>query len=364
MKVAPFRVFDGEKNNVATKVFGGSASGIRDWDNIKYPIMLTYQQHLFNEYWTPEEVKLGKDIEQYKSVLTEKERYVYNILTGMLNQLDSHAQDFNFYLISICTDPSVRSVLELIMSFEGMHNRSYQYLTASMLNFNEKKETFESIKKMPVLTKKNEVVLDKIQAFADKVFEYYTLKKDIDRDFLQVLFEALLAYQVLEGIYFSAGFVYFHSLAKDQKMIGSNNMINLIKADETQHSSIFGTLVRILMDENPDLNTEENLNYAIEYIRQCVELEKEWGRFIFKDIETLNINEYCNYVEYLANNLCRNAGFDEPYPDNKELKSKWILTYGSKKRDKTRTDQIVTRTDFLQGNAINYEHESGEGFDL
>lgn len=85
--------------------------------------------------------------------------------------------------------------------------------------------------------KRNDIIINKIQAFVDYV-EDIMCGKAIEEEskLYKLLYEALLAYIILEGLFFSGGFVYFHSLARDNKMIGSNNMINLIKKDETQHN--------------------------------------------------------------------------------------------------------------------------------
>lgn len=363
MTTLPFKIFEAENSNLPTRIFGGKSSGIRDWDNLKYPTMLDINKNLSAEFWNEDEVKLGKDIEQYNSKLTEAEKYVFNTITGMLNQLDSHATDFNMFLSYVVTDPSIRSNIALINYFENLHNRSYQYLTSTMLNDQQKREAFEEVKRIPVLLDRNKLVLNKIQAFLDTVVDYTVNKKEIDDKFLQAAFEGLLAYQNLEGLFFTGGFVYFHSLARDQKMIGSNNLICMIKTDEVQHSEFYGTLIRSIMGENPQLNTTENQQYAVDFIKDCVEKEKAWAKYIFKDIETLSMKEYMNYIEYLANLIARNAGIQEPYPDNQEIKSRWIVTYGSKKRDKNDSKQIVTRTDFLQTDAINYEHSFGEDYD-
>lgn len=362
MKVKPFRIYDDENSNVATKVFGGKASGIRDWDHVRYPQMLEINKNLFSEYWVEDEIKLSKDIEEYRGKLTDEERKVYNYISGKLNWLDSMATDFNFILGYLCTDPSVRSVIAMICSFEQLHNRSYQYLTSTMLNDEEKQEAFEDVKKIDSLVYRNELVIDKIQKLVDMSKDYINSEKEIDDEFLQVLFQAILSNQVLEGLYFTGGFVYFHSLARDNKMTESNNLINLIKTDETQHSVFYGMLFKIMMNEFPQLNTKENMEFALEFIKEAVNREKEWAKFIFQNIDTLSLKEYFDYIEYLANVICRNSGISEPYEDNLDIKSRWIITYGSKKRDSE--NQIVGRTDFLQGNAINYTHEGGEDFDL
>jgi ribonucleoside-diphosphate reductase beta chain len=345
----PFRVFNGEVANKATKIFKGEASGICDWDDIKYPMMLDINRQLFGEFWIEDEIRLNEDLKQYRHQLNDKERYVYNVLTGSLTQLDSVANRFNFLLGYICTDPSVAANIQLIGAFEGLHARSYQYLTSTMLNANEKREAFNAPKEIKILRERNQEIFDRIQAFVD------------DPDSMDKLYEALLAYLVLEGLYFTGAFAYFHSLARTNRMIGSNNMINLIKEDETQHSVFFGVLMQILMLEFPELNTQERLEQAIDFIKRSVLKEKEWADYIFNGIETLSIKEYHDYIEYLTNVICRNAGLPEAFSENKELKSKWILTYGSKKK---KEQGIATRADFFQTNVINYSHESGDGFDL
>ncbi|KAF6565296.1 ribonucleotide-diphosphate reductase subunit beta [Paenibacillus sp. EKM202P] len=339
-----FRVFNGEVNNKATKIFGGEASGICDWDDIKYPHMLTLYKELFGNYWIEDEIRLTSDLKQYRDGLTEKERYTYNVVTGMLTSLDSVANRFNFTIGHTCTDPSVAAVIQIIGAFEGLHARSYQYLTSTMLNSEQKKQAFNAPKEIPLLRKRNDIIFEKIQNFID------------DPTNLEKLYHALLANLVLEGVFFTGAFVYFNSLARSNRMIGSNNMVNLIKTDENFHSVFYGDVMKILMLENPELNTELNHKEAVSFIKTCVEKEKEWAEFIFEGIDTLSILEYKDYVEYLANVICRNAGIQEVYPDNKELKSKWIITYGSKGGN--------TKSDFFQTNVISYGHESGDGFDL
>lgn len=361
----PFKIFDAEKSNLPTRVIGGEASGIRDWDNIKYPSMLDIRESLWNENWNLDEVKLGMDITQYREVLTDIEKYVYNVETGMLNELDSAATDFLFYLFSVITDPSIRSVIALINAYETLHNGGYQYLSSSMLNGLQKFEAFESIKHIDELVNRNKYIYDKLNKLIGSIREYVINDKKEDNQFFQDFFEGVLAYQCLEGLHFSSGFVYFHALARDQKMLGSNDMINLIKADEVQHSEFFGTLLRILMAENPVLNTRENMDYAKNFIKTCVSNEKKWARFIFKDIDLFSMNEYEDYIEYLANIIARNAGIEEPFPDNQEIKSRWIVTYGNKKRNSRDGKQIVTRKDFLQGNSTEYSQSNGgDDFDM
>lgn len=362
--IKTFRVFNGEVNNKATKAFFGEASGINDFDDTRYPHMLEMNKDLAGEFWTEDEIRLGDDIKQYRQNMTDEERYVYNVISGYLTELDSIATKFNFVLGMIVSCPAVLANIAVISFFEVLHNRSYQYLTSSMLNAEQKKEAFNAPKEIPLLVERNELVIEKIQTMINEISKYALDEEStVTDELLEAVYEGILSNVVLEGLFFSGGFVFYHSLARDNRMLGSNNMINLIKEDETQHNVFFGDLLKILMLEYPHLNTPERQESAVAYIHKCVEKEKEWASYLFKGIDTLSIAEYHNYVEYLANVIARNAGIKEPYPDNKELKSKWILKVGHKKRSDN-VDAIATRADFFQTNVIDYGHEGGEGFDL
>ncbi|AEW47443.1 ribonucleoside-diphosphate reductase [Bacillus phage B4] len=359
----PFRIYNAMHPNRATKLFGGVASGIRNWDDQLVDTWLDYQKALFAEYWVPEEVRMGKDIEQYKQELTPAERVAYERVSGALNWLDSMASDIVTMLFMSTSDPALRTLLTIIASFETMHNVSYEHMTSTVIGFEEKQKEFAKVRELPLLAKRNDFILKELEEMVDmlrgKLVQGGTIT--FTEDEITILFKGLVAYQILEGEYFSGGFVYFHSLARDNKMIESNNLINLIKADENQHSEIFGLIIKVLVTENPHLNNPELMDWAMNYIRKAVELEKEWTAWLYQDIDTLSVAEYHDYAEYLANLICRNAGLKEPFPSNTELKSKWIVTYGSKSKG---SGEIAPKSDFLQGNAINYKHEDGDDFDL
>jgi ribonucleoside-diphosphate reductase beta chain len=361
-EIKTFRVFNGEVLNMATKAFFGEASGILDLDDIRYPNFLDNNKMLGASFWTEEEIRLGDDLKQYVQ-LSEEERYVYNVITGYLTALDSFATKFNFVLAMVISCPAVLSCIATINYFEVLHNRSYQYLTSTMLNSAQKKEAFNSPKEIPLLVERNNLVVEKIQNMIDEISQYALNGGEVSKKLVEAIYEGILANLVLEGLFFTGGFVYFHSLARDNRMLGTNNMINLIKEDETQHNAVFGDIMKVLMLEHPELNTSERHEKAVQFIRQCVEKEKEWGSFLFKNIDTLSIKEYHDYVEYLSNVICRNAGIKEPYPENRELKAKWTITYGSKGRSEEE-GAIATRADFFQTNVIDYGHEGGGGFDL
>lgn len=352
----PFREFNAEIRNQPSSVFGGRINREQRREEVKYPIMLELNDQMYANLWGLGEIHLNSDLKTYRQVLTPEERRVYNIISGYLTLLDSIADKFNFLMSYIVTDSIIREIIRLIGAFEGLHTRTYQFLTSTMLNDGEKREAFNAPREIPLLVERNNLVIEPIERFKQLMSKrLLTPQMKLSEEELEVAFEALVHNLILEGIYFTGGFTYFHSLARENKMIGSNNAINLIKEDETQHNKFYGEVIKILMHENPSLNTVENMEKAENWIRVAVEKEKEWAAYLFKGIYTLSIREYHDYVEYLANVICRNAGIEEIYPDNQELKSRWILEHGRKSG--------AIRADFFEVDAIDYLHEEGGDFD-
>lgn len=362
-----FRFYNEEAKNKATKMYLGESSGIRNYDDIPYEEALDFNSALFGEYWIEHEIKLQKDIEEFRTELNDPERFAYIMQTGALNWLDSLATDFNLEMTRVVTDSAWKSVFALINSFEVLHNRSYQYLTSSVLTDQEKQDAFDKIREIPEMVKRNKHIIEPLNEMAEILIRYNAnkyVKEEFyvsEEELLQAIFKGIVNYMVLEGLYFSGGFVYFHSLARTNRMIGSNSMIILIKEDENQHNVIYGRALQILINEHPHLNTEENMQYMKDVFTKAVELEMEWAKFIYQGIDTFSMKEYRNYIEYLANMIMRNSGLKDIYPDNSDLKSTWINTYGSKHRSE---DGTSTREDFLQTSTTQYQHETEDKFDL
>ena len=68
---------------------------------------------------------------------------------------------------------------------------------------------------------------------------------------------ALFANQILEGLYFYAGFAAMYALGKAGKMLGSSQMIKFINRDEICHLLLFQNMINSVRKERPDLFTDE-----------------------------------------------------------------------------------------------------------
>ena len=81
-------------------------------------------------------------------------------------------------------------------------------------------------------------------------------------------FISFFANQILEGLYFYAGFAAMYALGKSGKMLGSSQMIRFIQRDEVTHLLLFPkNMINSVRKERPELFTAE----IEETVEECLE---------------------------------------------------------------------------------------------
>jgi len=159
---------------------------------------------------------------------------------------------------------------------------------------------------------------------------------------------AMFANQILEGIYFYAGFAALYALGKSGKMLGSSQMIRFIQRDEITHLSLFQNLINSTKDERPELFDEQLKAEVYDMFRKAVDLEASWGAYITQG-QILGFTDSIirQYIEYLADQRLEAVGYEPLY--NVSHPIPWVDAYASFNDH---------RTNFFEGNVINYSKGS------
>lgn len=263
------------------------------------------------------------DIKQWDH-LTDVERDVFLRINTQLASLDSLQTPTMSQAMDYVTDSSFKAIFAVISQQEAVHNESYSYILSSLVSISEQNARFNQAKSDPIVRKRNDLILDAYEAFRQNPTP-------------QTLFRLSVNSINLEGIYFYAGFAFFYHLARQQKMLKTSTMISYIQRDEMQHAYFISQFIRIMLTENPELNTEENIQYVYDAVDKAVGLEKEWARHILKDIQGLDLDEFEGYVEYLANKRLRQLGLDNLYAEQSNPMP-WIQVFGDDMMNETKSD--------------------------
>lgn len=336
------KVLDPSNPNKPTKLFGGKASGILNWNDIAYPHFYDHREQIRALFWQANEVDMSQDIKQFPT-LTEKEQDAFLKIIGLLATLDGPQTVIAAKIADYATDPSVKSIMATIADQESEHNHSYAYVLSSVTTLDKQNESFDTGRKDEVLLERNARIMDVYNEFAEKPTVQNVLK-------------AMVYTALLEGLFFYSGFAFFYNLARHNKMVGTSTMISYINRDELQHGRFISELFRATLAENPELNTEELSEWVYDQFRHSVEQETKWSRYVLAGIDGIDLIEMEGYVKYRANKMLRMLGLSEIYPEHIENPMKWIRAY---------VDNFDgNKTDFFEQKSRQYTKTSDlNGFD-
>lgn len=340
--LSKIKLLNPEHPNKSTGILNGQSSGLLNWNDIAYPQMYDLYQTLLSNFWKAQEINMQDDIKQWDR-LTAVEQDVFLRLNTQLASLDSLQTPMMSQVMDYVTDSSFKAIFAVIAQQEAVHTESYSYILSSLVPVSEQNARFNQAKSDPIVQKRNGLILEAYENFRQQPTA-------------ENLFKLSVNSINLEGIYFYAGFAFFYHLARQQKMLKTSTMISYIQRDEMQHAYFIAQFIRILLTENPELNTEEHIAYAYRAIDKAVQLEKEWAHYILADIDGLDLEEFEGYVEYLANKRLRQLGLENLY-EERSNPMPWIQVFG----DDMMND---TKSDFFEQKSRTYSKVSqSNGFD-
>ena len=315
------------------RTFGGNPDGMINFTRAKYEWALKLWDTMEANTWFPKEVQMTADAKDYK-YLAPSEKRMYDLVLSQLIFMDSlQTNNLMDNINPYITAPEINACLSRQSYEEANHSKSYAVMVESISdNTNEIYDMW-----------KNDVILREKNNFIAEV--YKNLSGEID-DKKIVL--AMFANQILEGIYFYAGFAAMYALGKSGKMLGSSQMIRFIQRDEVTHLLLFQNLILSTKKERPELFTPELEAEVKEMFKKAVELESNWGAYITQG-QILGFTDkiISQYIEYIADKRLEAVGYAPIY--NVKHPIPWVDGYASF------NDQ---RTNFFEGNVVNYSKGS------
>jgi len=324
---------DSKENLNDRRIFGGNSDGMINFTKMKYQWALNLWDTMEANTWFPKEVQMTGDAKDYK-FLTPPEKRMYNLVLSQLIFMDSlQTNNLMDNINPYITAPEVNACLSRQAYEEANHSKSYAVMVESISDNTD--EIYNMWKNDAELRGKNNYISD----------VYKNLSGDITDEKILL---ALFANQILEGLYFYAGFAAIYALGKSGKMLGSSQMIRFIQRDEVTHLLLFQNMINSARKERPDLFTKELEEKVRVMFRKAVELESSWGSYITQG-QVLGFTDTIikQYIQYLADKRLDAVGYKPEY--NVKHPIPWVDGYASF------NDQ---RTNFFEGNVVNYSKGS------
>ncbi|EAK0386351.1 ribonucleotide-diphosphate reductase subunit beta [Campylobacter jejuni] len=316
------------------KIFDGNPHGILNFTKAKYTWALKLWDLMEANTWFPKEVDTTKDALDYRCNLTVGEKRMYDLVWSQLISMDSFqtnnlADNINPYI----TAPEINAVLARQAYEEANHSKSYAVMVEAIC---------DNIDLIYEMEKHDETLREK-NDFISSIYE--ELAGDVDDNKLLL---AMVANQILEGVYFYSGFTAIYALARAGKMLGSAQMIRFIQRDEITHLLLFQNMINSVRKERPDLFHDENINKIYDMFKKAGDLEIKWGKYITQNQIMGFTNDIIEeYIHYLVDQRLSAINLDKLY--NAKHPIKWVDDF-SKFNDQ--------KSNFFESKVTNYSKGS------
>jgi len=315
------------------RVFGGNPDGMLNFTRCKYEWATKLWEVMEANTWFPKEISMVEDRKDYTR-LTEQEKRMYDLVLSQLIFMDSlQTNNIMDNMNSYITAPEINALLSRQAYEEANHSKSYAVMVESISDNTD--IIYDMWKTDEILKKKNIYVAKMFKRIGEEPTD-------------ENIVLAMVGNQILEGMYFYAGFAAIYALGKSGKMLGSSQMIKFIQRDEVTHLLLFQNMINSVRKERPELFTKELEKKIREMIRGAVKMESEWGAYITQgQILGFTDNIIEQYIQYLGDKRLEAIGYEPEF--NVKNPIPWVDNYSSF------NDQ---RTNFFEGNVVNYSKGS------
>ena len=311
-------------------MFFGAPLGVQRYDNFKYPAFENLTKQQLGYFWRPEEVSLQKDRGDYQTLRPEQKHvYTSNLKYQiMLDSVQGRAPGMAF--LPYCSLPELEACMEVWSFMEMIHSRSYTHIIKNV--YPDPSEVFDTIIKEPKILERAASVTESYDDFINEAQQWgqSSLWRDMDKslntslpvlemkEVKRKLYRAVANVNILEGIRFYVSFACSFAFGELKLMEGSAKIISLIARDENQHLVITQSILNNWRKgDDPEMVEimKEEEEWTYQMFDKCVNEEKKWAEYLFKDGSMIGLNDKLlyQYVEWIANKRIRAIGLKQQY---------------------------------------------------
>ena len=311
---------------------------------LKYQWAYDLYKTMKNNHWEPEDIPMQKDCEQWRDQtgqISEIDRWIVKMAIGYFSAAEGIVGDNIIHVVrEVVTAPELKLVLGRHAHEENIHADSLVYMISSLgINPHECEAMFEDV---PSIVAKNNFVVSNSKA----------LRRDIDLTVTankQALAKNIFMFgQVMEGTQFYGLFGMILSLYRQNKFPGIGSMFRYTLRDESNHIEVFRNLLMDLIDENPDVWTEDFREDLRATMKEGITLEKAFIRDCLPVAGLgLNSEDFETYIDYIADRRLTSCGL-APLNESVNNPFPWLAEMMDIKKE----------TNFFEGRVTEYQKAS------
>lgn len=266
-------------------------------DNSRYVMFPIKDNDIWNMYkkqvdcfWTVQEVDTSKDLKDWETLTKEEKHFISMILAFFSSSDGIVMENLALRFMTDVQLAEARAFYGFQIAMENIHSHMYSVLIDTYIQDSFTKDSlFNAIDQYPCIARKanwaKKWISNNRCSFASR----------------------LVAFAVVEGIFFSSAFASIYWIKKRGLMPGLTFSNELISRDEALHTEF-----AILLYSK--LYKKLNKKRIYEIVQEAVEIEK---LFITESIPCrmigMNSKLMIQYIEFVADRLCLQLGYEKIY---------------------------------------------------
>jgi len=273
-------------------------------------------------FWTVDEIDLSHDIKDFEK-LSKNEQYFIKMILSFFASADGIVnENLDMRFINEVQLAEAKATYSIQNAMETIHSETYSILIDTYIkDKKERNKYFQSISEFPVISKKLNWGLKWINS--NESFS-----------------KRLVAFAIMEGLFFSGAFCSIFWLKKRGLMKGLCFANELISRDEGLHTEFAVYLYNTYCDKLND-------NDMYDMMKNAVEIETE---FIVCSLPCrligMNSDMMTQYIKYIADRLLAQLGYNKLYNMNNPFDFMEMIS-------------IDRKTNFFEGRVSEYSLASG-----
>jgi len=242
-------------------------------------------------FWRAEEIDFSDDLVDWNQKLNDDERFFISMILAFFAASDGIVtENLAIRFMGDVQLAEARAFYGFQIAMENIHSETYSLMIDTYIKDSEQQERlFNALDNFPCIAKKGawakKWIADNRSSFAAR----------------------LIAFAVVEGIFFSSSFASIYWIKKRGLLPGLTFSNQLISRDEAMHCEF-----AVLLYSKLQKKLQKKRVYEI--IQEAVEIEKE---FITEAIPCrligMNTKLMSQYIEFVADRLCLQLGYEKIY---------------------------------------------------
>ncbi|WP_394991286.1 ribonucleotide-diphosphate reductase subunit beta [Emticicia sp.] len=247
-----------------------------------------YKKHEAS-FWTAEEIDLSPDLQDWKNLNDGERHFISHVLAFFAASDGIVNENLAVNFISRIQYAEAKCFYGFQIMMENIHSETYSLLIDTYIKDPvERDKMLNAVDHIPCVKKK-----------ADWALKWIDNGNFIDR---------LLAFAVVEGIFFSGSFCSIFWMKKRGLMPGLTFSNELISRDEGLHRDF----ACLLYTQHIQNKYPADKIYGL--VRDAVDIEKEFVTDALPvSLIGMNAELMCQYIEFVADHLLESLGLDKTY---------------------------------------------------